>query len=57
MNIKLTIVLIIFFSACSSHENKQLEYVLRHADENRIALEKVLKHYQNEPEKLRLAKT
>ena len=55
MNIKIFIFLTILLSACSSYQDKQLEYALELAKENRQELEKVLKHYQNSPEKLAAA--
>lgn len=51
MNTKFFIYLTILLSACSS-QDKRLEYALKLAGENRQELEKVLKHYQNSPEKL-----
>lgn len=51
MNMKFFIYLTILLSACSS-QDKRLEYALKLAGENRQELEKVLKHYQNSPEKL-----
>lgn len=55
MNIKILIYLTVLFSACSSSTNKQLDYALGLASENRQELEKVLEHYQNDPKKLTAA--
>ena len=55
MNIKIFIFLTIRLSACSSYQDKRLEYALELAEENRQELEKVLKHYQDSPEKLAAA--
>lgn len=55
MNIKIFIFLTILLSACSSYQDKRLEYALELAKENRQELEKVLKHYQNSQEKLAAA--
>jgi len=52
MSTKILICLIVLFSACSFNKDKQLEYALNLAGENRSELEKVLLHYQDEPEKL-----
>ena len=49
MKIKFTtLYLIILLSACSFHQNKQLEYALEFAEKNRQELEKTLEHYQND---------
>jgi len=45
MNIKIFIFLTIRLTACSSYQDKRLEYALELAEENRQELEKVLKHY------------
>lgn len=55
MNIKIFIFLTIRLTACSSYQDKRLEYALELAEENRQELEKVLKHYQDSPEKLAAA--
>lgn len=55
MNTKLFIFLTILLSACSSYQDKRLEYALALAEENRQELEKVLKYYQNSPKKLAAA--
>ena len=52
MNIKFLIYLILLLISCSSNRNKQLEFVLESAGENRQEFEKVLEHYKNDPEKL-----
>lgn len=44
--------LLIFLTACSLYSNKQLDYALDFAGENRHELEKVLQHYSHDPEKL-----
>lgn len=54
-NTKFLICLMLLFSACSSSTEKQLDRVLELAGENRKELEKVLEHYQNDPEKLAAA--
>jgi hypothetical protein len=48
----------IFFllTACRSEADKQLEAAFDLAGENRKELEKVLKHYKNEPDKLTAAR-
>ena len=48
------IVLLPLFS-CSSHDSR-LEFALELAGENRTELEKVLKHYEDDPEKLAAAR-
>lgn len=56
MKIKFTtLYLIILLSACSFHQNKQLEYALEFAEKNRQELEKTLEHYQNDPQKYNAA--
>lgn len=52
MSTKFLICLMVLFSACTSYTDKRLEYALELASENRQELEKVLEHYQNDPEKL-----
>ncbi|MBC8603070.1 hypothetical protein H8784_15245 [Parabacteroides acidifaciens] len=56
MNTKILICLIVLFSACSFNKDKQIEYALDLAGENRPELERVLLHYQDEPEKLAAAR-
>lgn len=46
MKIKLFICLIFFF-ACSSYQNKQLEYALALSSQNKEELKKTLRHFQN----------
>ena len=57
MKTKQLLLLVLLFSACSfSNQNKLLYTAFSLAGENRIELEKVLTHYQNEPEKLSAAR-
>ena len=57
MNLKSFILLLLFFTTCSCfNQDKQLNTALNFSCENRIELEKVLTHYQNEPEKLSAAR-
>ena len=56
MKIKFTtLYLIILLSACSFHQNKQLEYALEFAEKNRQELEKTLEHNQNDHQKYKAA--
>ena len=48
-------ILFISLIACNSVKNKQLEFALNFAGNNRIELEKVLKYYKDDPEKLAAA--
>lgn len=52
----INILLAIFCMACSSVDDKRLEQALQFAGENRGELEKVLSHYENNPEKLEAAR-
>lgn len=52
----INILLVIFCMACSSVNDKRLEQALQFAGENRGELEKVLSHYENNPEKLEAAR-
>lgn len=54
--IKLIILLTIFLMACVPQNDKQLSLVLDCAQKNRQELEKVLRHYNNDPEKLAAAR-
>lgn len=59
MNIKLvyrTVIGILFFTACQSHQQWQLDAAMQIAESNRKELEKVLLHYHNEPQKQQAAK-
>ena len=57
MTLKQFIPLLLFFTSCSfPGQNKQLNTVFSLAGGNRIELEKVLDHYQNDPEKLAAAR-
>ena len=44
------------FYSCLDFEDKQLEYALNFAGDNRNELEKVLEHYASDPEKLESAR-
>lgn len=52
LNIFISIILV----ACNSSNSKRLEQALLFAGENRGELEKVLTHYENNPEKLEAAR-
>ena len=54
--IGLNIFTTIFLMACNSSNSKRLEQALLFAGENRGELEKVLTHYENNPEKLEAAR-
>ena len=54
--IGLNIFTVIFLIACNSSDSKRLEQALLFAGENRGELEKVLTHYENNPEKLEAAR-
>ena len=54
--IVLNIFVVIFLMACNSSNSKRLEQALLFAGDNRGELEKVLTHYENNPEKLEAAK-
>ncbi|RHU23220.1 hypothetical protein DXD68_19235 [Parabacteroides sp. TM07-1AC] len=54
--IGLNIFTVIFLMACNSSDSKRLEQALLFAGENRGELEKVLTHYENNPEKLEAAR-
>lgn len=54
--IGLNIFVIIFLMACNSSNSKRLEQALLFAGDNRGELEKVLTHYENNPEKLEAAR-
>lgn len=54
--IGLNIFISIFLMACNSSDSKRLEQALLFAGENRAELEKVLTHYENNPEKLEAAR-
>ena len=49
----INILLAVFLMACASSDSKRLEQALLFAGDNRGELEKVLSHYENNPEKLR----
>lgn len=49
-------IIVILLGACRSEEDKRLDVCLQSAGGNRGELEKVLKHYKNDPEKLRAAR-
>lgn len=51
----LNILVVIFFLGCSQQTDNRLEQALIFSGENRGELEKVLKHYKNDPEKLKAA--
>ena len=48
--------LVLSFLFLLNKKDRQLEFALRFAENNRLELEKVLKHYKNNPEKLEAAK-
>lgn len=52
----LNILTAILLMACSSQNERRLEQALTFAGENRSELEKVLSHYENDPEKLEAAR-
>ena len=54
--IGLNIFTAIFLMACNSLDSKRLEQALQFAGDNRGELEKVLAHYENNPEKLEAAR-
>lgn len=54
--IGLNIFAAIFLMACNSPDSKRLEQALLFAGDNRGELEKVLAHYENNPEKLEAAR-
>ena len=54
--IVLNIFVVSFLMACNSSNSKRLEQALLFAGDNRGELEKVLTHYENNPEKLEAAK-
>lgn len=54
--IGLNILTAILLMACSSLNERRLEQALAFAGENRSELEKVLSHYENDPEKLEAAR-
>ena len=43
--------LVLSFLFLLNKKDRQLEFALRFAENNRLELEKVLKHYKNNPEK------
>lgn len=53
---RINILLAVFLIACASPDSKRLEQALVFAGENRGELEKVLSHYENNPEKLEAAR-
>ena len=56
MKYVLFILLALILAACRSEKEKQLEYALDFAGDNRVELEKVLEHYRTDPEKLEAAR-
>lgn len=56
MRILTTLYLLLFLFACASQSEKELEYVLDLAGENRPELEKVLQHYKDDTLKLKAAR-
>ena len=48
--------LVLSFLFLLNKKDRQLEFALRFAENNRLELEKVLEHYKNNPEKLEAAK-
>lgn len=52
----ITLLYCVVISSCISNKDKQLEYALSFAGENRTELEKVLLHYKNNNEKLEATK-
>lgn len=50
------ILSVILFAACSSLNDKRLEFALKFAGDNRQELEKVLNYYANDPEKQEAAR-
>ena len=52
----INILLAVFLMACASSDSKRLEQALLFAGDNRGELEKVLSHYENNPEKLEAAR-
>lgn len=54
-NISILLLTLLLIS-CSSMEDKRLDICLQAADSNAEELEKVLKHYEEEPEKLKAAR-
>lgn len=57
MNMKgLLFIMLLLFVSCRSQNEKRLEQALEMAGENRVELEKVLKHYQGDKMKLEAAK-
>lgn len=50
------ILIILLYTACSSVNDEQLQYVMKLAGNNKAELEKVLQHYQNDSLKLEAAK-
>lgn len=54
-NISILLLTVLLIS-CSSMEDKRLDFCLQAADSNAEELEKVLKHYEEEPEKLKAAR-
>lgn len=54
--LNIAIVVTILLIACNSQNDKRLEQALLFAGENRAELEKVLTHYENNPEKLEAAR-
>lgn len=52
----INILLAVFLIACASSDSKRLEQALLFAGDNRGELEKVLSHYENNPEKLEAAR-
>lgn len=52
----INILLAVFLIACASPDSKRLEQALLFAGDNRGELEKVLSHYENDPEKLEAAR-
>ena len=56
MKTGINILLAVFLMACASSDSKRLEQALLFAGNNRGELEKVLSHYENNPEKLEAAR-
>ena len=54
-NISILLLTVLLIS-CSSMEDKRLDFCLQAADSIAEELEKVLKHYEEEPEKLKAAR-